>query len=520
MDDDNESQGTTGDATPAGGESMPPPPVTPADPPGWVLPIPNPPVAGDSQPEAPTPPIWAPPPPAAWGSGAPTWQDPSGWAAGPQDPSGWTTGPYGNPYGGPPEAWGGSGGWGHPGGPGGPGVPTNPGGWSSPWGNPGQPQRTLPGAVTALLLVVAILVGLGIGHGVWRNAATPIAANGNSGGSNSNGGNSNSNGGNSNSGGLQIPSVTTPANASSIASKVSPALVDINTDLTYQHAEAAGTGIVLTSNGVILTNNHVIAGATTVSVTDVGNGRTYPGTVVGYDRIHDIAVVQLQGASGLQVANIGNSDKISVGDEVVGLGNAGGAGGTPSSVAGNITGINQSITAEDVGNGTSEQLNGLIQTDADIQPGDSGGALVNSSGRVIGVDTAASQGFEFQSQSGEGYAIPIDRAMDIADQIRSGQATGDVHIGPTAFLGVTIGNNGTQPGATIGTVVPGGPAATAGLSAQDIITTMAGRTVSSPTTITEIVTSETPGERVQIGWTDPSGQSHHGSVVLGSGPPQ
>jgi S1-C subfamily serine protease len=501
MDDDNESQGTTGDATPAGGEWMPPPPATPTDPPGWVLPIPNPPIAGGSQPDAPTPQGWAPPPPAAWGSGAPSWQDPNAWAAGPQDQTEWTTGVYGNPYGGGPGVWGN---------PGGPAGPRNPGGWISPWSAPGQPQprRTLPGAVTALLLVVAVLVGLGIGHGVWRTVGTPVAATGNSGAGNSNGG------------GFQSPPVTTPANASSIAAEVSPALVDVNTDLSYENAEAAGTGIVLTSNGLILTNNHVITGATTISVTDIGNGKTYPGTVIGYDRIHDIAVIQLQGASGLQTANIGNSSKISVGDEVIGLGNAGGTGGTPSSVAGQITGVNQSITAEDEGNGTTEQLNGLIQTDADIQPGDSGGALVNSAGRVIGVDTAASQGYFFQTQSDQGYAIPIDRAMSIAGQIRSGQATSDVHIGPTAFLGVLIQPTPGQSGASLNKVITGGPAAAAGLSAGDTITTFAGQMISSSTTLTEIISRSAPGARVEVGWIDASGQSHRTTIQLGSGPPQ
>ena len=181
----------------------------------------------------------------------------------------------------------------------------------------------------------------------------------------------------------------TVLSSSQIAAKVDPGLVDVISTLGYQNAEAEGTGIVLTSNGEILTNNHVINGATSIKVTDIGNGQSYKATVVGYDDSQDVAVLQLSGASGLKTATIGNSSTVSVGNSVVGLGNAGGAGGTPSVAPGQVTALNQSITASDEGSGTSEQLSGLIETNADIQPGDSGGALVNQFGAVVGMDTAA-----------------------------------------------------------------------------------------------------------------------------------
>ena len=120
-----------------------------------------------------------------------------------------------------------------------------------------------------------------------------------------------------------------------VAAKVSPRLVDINTNLSYQSEQAAGTGIVLTSNGEVLTNNHVIDGATSISVTDIGNKQTYKANVVGYDRTGDIAVIQLVGASGLQTAKIAPSLP-AVGEGVVGVGNAGGTGGTPSSAGGSV----------------------------------------------------------------------------------------------------------------------------------------------------------------------------------------
>ena len=182
---------------------------------------------------------------------------------------------------------------------------------------------------------------------------------------------------------------------------------------------------MLSGNGIILTNNHVIDGATSISVTDIGNKKTYKASVVGYDRTKDIAVLQLQNASGLQTATLGNSSNASVGEDVVGVGNAGGTGGTPSAAGGTVTALNQSITASDDGDGTSEQLSGLIETNADIQPGDSGGALVDTSGDVIGIDTAASAGFSFQSNdqsSGtQGFAIPINTALAIAKSIEAGQ---------------------------------------------------------------------------------------------------
>ena len=228
---------------------------------------------------------------------------------------------------------------------------------------------------------------------------------------------------------------------SSIAAKVDPGLVDIDTTLGYSGEEAAGTGIVLTSNGEILTNNHVIDGATTISVTDVGNGKTYSASVVGYDKTKDVAVLQLHDASGLQTASI-NTSTASVGETVVGIGNAGGTGGTPSAAGGTVTALNQSITASDEGDGTSEQLTGLIETNADIQAGDSGGSLVNSAGQVIGMDTAASSGTSFQSareSSGyQGYAIPIGEATTLAKEIEAGDSSSTVHIGTTAFLGVEI----------------------------------------------------------------------------------
>src|SRR5215472_1676649 len=197
---------------------------------------------------------------------------------------------------------------------------------------------------------------------------------------------------------------------SQIAAAVDPGLVDVNSALGYQNAASAGTGMVLTSSGKVLTNNHVIEGATAIRVTDLGNGRTYRADVVGYDPKHDVAVLQLRNASGLKTVNLGDSSSVEVGQKVVALGNAGGRGGTPSVATGRVTGLNKSITATDEAAGTSEQLTGMIRTNAGIQAGDSGGPLVNTAGQVIGMNTAASSRFQFQSGQSQtqAFAIPVN----------------------------------------------------------------------------------------------------------------
>lgn len=328
----------------------------------------------------------------------------------------------------------------------------------------------------------------------------------------------------------------TMLSASEIASRVDPALVDVISTDGLQGAQSYGTGIVLTSTGEILTNNHVISGATSIKVVDIGNGRTYTAKVVGYDASHDVAVIQAQGASGLTTASLGNSSAVNAGDHVVALGNAQGKGGTPSMVTGSVTGLNQSITASDDLSGTQEQLTGLIQTDADIQPGDSGGSLVNAYGQVIGIDTAASSSYQFQTQSGSSttaFAIPINTAVSIADQIEAGHASDTVHIGATAYIGVGavtanssnngfgngLGNGGSSSGgAYLEQVAQGSPAANAGLTQGDTVTSVAGVAVSASQDIAKVLVKYHPGDSIQIGWTDQQGQSHTATITLATGP--
>jgi S1-C subfamily serine protease len=330
-----------------------------------------------------------------------------------------------------------------------------------------------------------------------------------------------------------------PSDLSGIASKVSPALVDINVEFGYQGGAGAGTGIVLSSNGEVLTNNHVVEGATKITATDIGNGKTYDATVVGYDPSHDVAVIQLQNASGLTTAKLGDSSKLSVGQQVVGIGNAGGTGGQPSAAGGQITGLNQSVQASD-DNGSVENLTGMIGINAAIQPGDSGGPLVDTNGDVIGMDTAGSQGFSFSfngnSASNSAFAIPINTATETALRIVTNHPTSTIHVGATAFLGVTVGSSGSggidipgvgnfggggssaTSGVPIASVLSGQAAEKAGLAAGDTITSLNGTTVNTQSDLSHALLGHHPGDIVKIGYVNLSGSSQSVSVKLGSGP--
>jgi S1-C subfamily serine protease len=328
--------------------------------------------------------------------------------------------------------------------------------------------------------------------------------------------------------GLRPVGVRTTARVSSanttlaaIEAKVDPAIVDIVSTLDYGAGEAAGTGVVLTSTGEVLTNNHVIDGATSIKVTDIGHGQTYTATVVGYDESADIAVLKLQGASGLDTASIASSGA-AVGESVVALGNAGGVGGPPSAAAGTITALDQSITAADDATGTAEQLSGLVESNADVQAGDSGGPLVNTSGQVIAMDTAASSGSQFQTSTGtQSYSIPIAEALQIARHIEAGDGSSTIHLGTTAFLGIEIaaGSEGGQAaGAEVAGIVSGSPAANAGLAAGDVIIALNGTSLDTADALSSGLVHYRPGDQVTVTWSDQSGGTHTATIVLATGP--
>ncbi len=292
-------------------------------------------------------------------------------------------------------------------------------------------------------------------------------------------------------------------------------VVLVESTLSYESAEAEGTGMVVTSSGEIVTNNHVVEGATSITVVVAASGATYTATVVGTDATDDVAVLQLQGASGLQLADFGDSDELGTGDAVVGVGNAEG-GGELLAAPGSVVALGQSITTEAEGPDLSESLSGLIETDADVVSGDSGGPLYDAAGAIVGMDTAASENGEAQS-----YAIPIATALSIAGEIETGDSSGGIQQGTPAFLGVELGQDGGGTGAggaQLAGVVDGTPAAGAGLEAGDLVTALDGSAVESGSDLSAALAQHEPGDQVTIEWTDVSGASHTATVTLVAGP--
>ena len=344
-----------------------------------------------------------------------------------------------------------------------------------------------------------------------------------------------------------------------IVTKVKPGLVIINTNLQFDSEAAAGTGMVINPNGLVLTNNHVIDGSTKITATVAATGKTYPATVVGYDKTRDIALIQLQNASGLTTVPIGNSSSVKIGNAVVALGNAEGRGRI-TAAAGEVTGLNQTITASEEGGSTaSETLTGMIQTDADIVPGDSGGPLAGSTG-VIGMDTAGNAVSD-QQQASAGFAIPINTALSVARQIAGGHASSTITIGYPPFVGIFVSSgsssspqaqaqqeeqqqqNGGSGSSTacytsnadltvpsviapvssgtliVGTIC-GSPAASAGMTGGGVITAVNGQAVGSPDDLTGILWRFHPGDTISVTWVSPSGQRSTSSLHLTAGPPQ
>jgi S1-C subfamily serine protease len=319
-------------------------------------------------------------------------------------------------------------------------------------------------------------------------------------------------------------------------------MVNISAPAAYASALSAGTGIVLSANGLVLTNNHVIRGTTAPTATLVNSGKAYKATILGYDATHDVALLQLIGASGLTPVTVGNSDAVRVGQAVLGLGNAQGQGGQPTVAAGQVTALNQTIRPQDSSTGTAETLRGTIQTSARIQEGDSGGPLASAAGEVIGMNTAATT---TQSLNGgtttAGYAIPVNAALRIAAQIAAGRSSATVQIGLPPFMGISVadaatgcpasGFGGSSPGGLGGAGAPatssgalicgvysGTPANHAGLAAGDVITSANGKGVSGAAGLISITAGLRPGAAMSLKYVNANGATQSATVALIGGP--
>lgn len=375
------------------------------------------------------------------------------------------------------------------------------------WEPPPPPRRSRLLLGVAAALVVALALGGGIGIGwtlarvlVGQQASLLPGAGTRPGG-----------------GSATLPSGQTDQGqpASGSLSGAEAAVVDVDTTLTGGNA-AAGSGMVLTSGGEVLTNNHVVDGATSISVTVPSTGRRYDARVLGVDPSADVALIQLSGASGLKTIKVAPASAIKVGAQVVAIGNALGQGGPPSVTQGAITALDQSITASE-DNGTSEQLSGLIESDAPISPGDSGGALVDSAGQVIGMITAGqTRGFR-SSTSDIGYAVPVTAAMSVVGQIRSGRSSDQVIIGSSGYIGVQVRDG--QAGVQVVGIEPGSPAEQAGITSGSVITAIDGTSVSDSQAMGNLIHVHKPGDQVTVSWTDADGNAHSATLTLESGPP-
>jgi S1-C subfamily serine protease len=421
------------------------------------------------------------------------------------------------------------------------------GGWDPP---PPPPRRARRRGHLLVYLAVAVLaagVGAGLTVAFYGQGSSP-AASASSGSSG------------------DIPSPhddqTGPGsglNEAAVERKVRPGLVDITSTLKYASETAEGTGMILSPSGLVLTNNHVIDGATSVSVMLVDCTRCQPYTaqVVGYDSVDDVALLKLTGAAGLATVSFGDSSQVQVGTPVLALGDAEGRGGVTPAL-GDISGVNRSIQASDEGSGTVEDLNHMLATSAQIQQGDSGGALANNAGQVIGMVTAANTASGTQPGNTTGFAIPIDSALAIAQKIADNQASATIHIGLPGFLGVEVaqtnassprqqareeqqsGDNqgppgpgcvavGQEPGvprriapASTGALILGVLCGTAapsrGLVPGDVIISVNGQGVTNPNALTAVTAQYRPGQVVSVSWLDTRGRHHTAKIMLGDGP--
>jgi len=307
-------------------------------------------------------------------------------------------------------------------------------------------------------------------------------------------------------------STAAPGDPMAAAGLVEPGVARIDTEIHYQSAIGNGAGIVLDPGGQVMTNFHVVAGADVINVGVAG--RSYPAQLVGYDRRRDVAVLQLIGAGGLPVAPLGDSNTLVEGEPVVAIGNAQGSNAPLTHEVGTVTGFGRAVNAEDSLTGSKDELTGLIEFAAPVVAGDSGGPVVNGAGQVVGITTAATVNFRM-GPGGKGFAIPINDALAVANQIRAGAASDSVHIGPPVLLGVGVRTAPSdRPGVLVADVLNGGPAAQAGMVGGDILTVLDGTPVNSATELTYVLDRHYPGDVIDLTWIDGSGQQRTGKAAL------
>ncbi|HUS61852.1 MAG TPA: trypsin-like peptidase domain-containing protein [Acidimicrobiales bacterium] len=294
-----------------------------------------------------------------------------------------------------------------------------------------------------------------------------------------------------------------PLDVAGVIAKAEPSVVSIR--VTSGRGSGAGTGVILTDDGEVLTNAHVVEGATSVRVTLAREAVPRIAKVIGLDRAADLALLQIEDAADLPAAKLGSSGDVAVGDDVVAIGNALALRGGPTVTKGIVSALDRTLEA------LGSTMTGLLQTDASISSGNSGGPLVNAVGEVIGINTAVAASGGGTAAENIGFAIPIDQAMPIVDRLR-----GNTAPSATGLLGVRSSDpdDGSR-GALVVSVADGSPAAKVGLAAGDLITDVAGRAVDGAAALAAAVRSHAPGDVVEIRYVR-DGKAKTDSVTLAS----
>ncbi len=313
-----------------------------------------------------------------------------------------------------------------------------------------------------------------------------------------------------------------------VVQRVLPAVVNVTTDVFQpdalgnpQQGKGVGTGFIARQDGIIVTNCHVVEGATKISVfTSDENPKQFDARVIGGDCLHDLAVLKVD-ATGLPTVSIGSSGSLALGQSVVAIGYALALEGGPTVTSGIVSSLDRTIQAQDPGctvckNGTRTYTN-VIQTDAAINHGNSGGPLVNLAGQVVGINTAGSENAE-----NIGFAIAIDSAKETIQQAMSNP------LAPSPYLGVSTQtvtsamafqlNLPVNEGAYVLAVTSDGPAEAAGIHAGQVIVRLNGQDVTSADDLGTILDSLDPGQTVPVDVVAPGGARKTVNVTLGTRP--
>jgi S1-C subfamily serine protease len=304
-----------------------------------------------------------------------------------------------------------------------------------------------------------------------------------------------------------------PIAVDAVAHRLGAAIVEIDATLG-SGGRSTGTGMVLTPSGEVLTDNHVIASALAITVRAAG-GRSFPAKVIGDDIENDVAVLQLDGASGLSIIAVGRAGALTVGLPLVVLnGN--------QAVKTSVRALRRDVTAGSSGDPNGiETRRGVIELDVPMQPADAGGPVADGQGAIVAMRTAASAGRLFNEESGgnASFATPMDRVLAIVGQINAGRSTETVHVGPSAAIGADVSGVTNGAGLAITAVHPGSPAAAAGIAAQDVLASVDETSLASPADLEAVLNRHAPGDVVRVGWFDRGGVYHTANVRLVEGAP-